>query len=42
MDMISFGPTLFGVHSPDEKMEIESIPKFWDLLTNILKNVPQK
>jgi dipeptidase D len=42
MDMISFGPTLFGVHSPDEKMEIDSIPKFWDLLTNILKNVPQK
>jgi dipeptidase D len=42
MDMISFGPTLFGVHSPDEKMEIASIPKFWDLLTNILKNVPQK
>jgi dipeptidase D len=42
MDMISFGPTLFGVHSPDEKMEIASIPNFWDLLTNILKNVPQK
>jgi dipeptidase D len=42
MDMISFGPTLFGVHSPDEKMEIDSIPKFWDLLTNILKNVPRK
>ncbi len=42
MDMISFGPTMFGVHSPDEKMEIDSIPKFWDFLTNILKNVPQK
>jgi dipeptidase D len=42
MDMISFGPTLFGVHSPDEKMEIASIPNFWELLTNILKNVPQK
>jgi dipeptidase D len=42
MDMISFGPTMFGVHSPDEKMEINSIPKFWDFLTNILKNVPQK
>jgi len=41
-DMISFGPTLFGVHSPDKKMEIDSIPKFWDLLVNILKNVPQK
>jgi dipeptidase D len=42
MDMISFGPTMFGVHSPDEKMEIDSIPKFWEFLINILKNVPQK
>jgi dipeptidase D len=42
MDMISFGPTMFGVHSPDEKMEIKSVPKFWDFLVNILKDVPQK
>jgi dipeptidase D len=42
MDMISFGPTMFGVHSPDEKLEIASLPKFWDFLTNILTNVPQK
>jgi dipeptidase D len=33
---------MFGVHSPDEKMEIKSVPKFWDFLVNILKDVPQK
>jgi len=42
MDMISFGPTMYGVHSPDEKLEIAAVPKFWDLLVNILKNVPSK
>jgi len=42
MDMVSFGPTLFDVHSPDERMEIASIPKFWELLTNILRNIPKK
>lgn len=39
MDMISFGPTLRGVHSPAEKIEIASVQKFWDLLLEILKNV---
>jgi dipeptidase D len=39
MDMISFGPTLLGVHSPDERLEIDSVPKFWDFLLEILKNV---
>lgn len=42
MDMVSFGPTLFDVHSPDERMEIKSVPGFWNLLVNILKNIPQK
>jgi dipeptidase D len=42
MDMISFGPTMFGVHSPDEKLEVAAVPKFWDLLVNVLKNVPSK
>ena len=42
MDMISFGPTMYGVHSPDEKLEVAAVPKFWDLLVNILKNVPSK
>ena len=36
LDMISFGPTLRGVHSPDEKIEIESVEKFWKFLTKLL------
>ncbi|MGD8868281.1 MAG: aminoacyl-histidine dipeptidase [Gemmatimonadales bacterium] len=39
MDMISFGPTLEGVHSPDEKIYIESVEKYWKFLLAILKNV---
>ena len=39
MDMISFGPTLEGVHSPDEKIHIDTVPKFWGFLLGILKNV---
>jgi dipeptidase D len=39
MDMVSFGPTLEGVHSPDEKIYIDTVPKFWKFLTGILKNV---
>ncbi|MGD2153361.1 MAG: aminoacyl-histidine dipeptidase [Gemmatimonadales bacterium] len=39
MDMISFGPTLEAVHSPDEKMHIDTVEKFWDFLVAILKNV---
>lgn len=42
MDMLSFGPTMFDVHSPSERLEIKSVPGFWDLLTNILKNIPKK
>ena len=38
MDMISFGPTLEGVHSPDEKIFIDTVPKFWAFLLGILKN----
>jgi dipeptidase D len=40
MDMISFGPTLRGVHSPDERIEIESVQLFWDLLVSVLRNIP--
>lgn len=36
LDMISFGPTLRGVHSPTERIEIESVGKFWDLLLAVL------
>jgi dipeptidase D len=41
-DMISFGPTIRMPHSPDEKVHIESVGKFWDFLVETLKNVPQK
>lgn len=36
LDMVSFGPTLRGVHSPDEKIEIASVEKFWTFLTALL------
>ena len=39
MDMVSFGPTLEGVHSPDEKIHIDTVPMFWEFLLSILKNV---
>jgi dipeptidase D len=39
LDMISFGPTMYGVHSPDEKLQIDTVPKFWNLLANVLKNI---
>lgn len=39
MDMISFGPTLRGVHSPDEKVEIKTVEMWWRHLTDILEKV---
>ena len=42
MDMVSFGPTIRGAHSPDEKASISSIQKFWKFLLEILKNIPKK
>jgi dipeptidase D len=39
MDMISFGPTLRGVHSPDERINIESVDLFWKLLVEVLKTI---
>jgi dipeptidase D len=41
-DMISFGPTIRFPHSPDEKVNIESVSKFWDFLVETLKNIPAK
>ena len=41
-DMISFGPTIRSPHSPDERVNIESVEKFWDYLVETLKNVPKK
>jgi dipeptidase D len=40
--MISFGPTIRGAHSPDERIDIASNVKFWDLLLEVLKNIPEK
>ena len=37
MDMISFGPTIQNAHSPDEKVNVETVSKFYDLLKGILK-----
>ncbi|MFJ1424761.1 aminoacyl-histidine dipeptidase [Capnocytophaga canimorsus] len=42
MEMISFGPTIKGAHSPDEKVNIKSVQKFWKYLLEILKNIPQR
>lgn len=39
MDMISFGPTLRGVHSPDEKVEIKTVEMWWKHLVDILEHV---
>jgi dipeptidase D len=41
LDMISFGPTIKGAHSPDEKLEIESVNKFWKLLISVLTEIPE-
>lgn len=40
MDMISFGPTIHGAHSPDERASISSSQKFWKFLLEILENIP--
>ena len=42
MDMISFGPTIHGAHSPDERASISSSQKFWKFLLEILANIPVK
>jgi dipeptidase D len=41
-DMISFGPTIRFPHSPDEKVNIETVHKFWDFLVATLENIPEK
>jgi len=42
LDMISFGPTMRHPHSPDEKVNIATVQKFWDFLVETLKNAPVK
>ena len=42
MDMISFGPTIKGAHSPDERANITSAQKYWKFVLEILENIPVK
>ena len=39
MDTLSFGPTIRSPHSPDERMNIHTVQKFWDFLLQLLKNI---
>lgn len=39
LDMVSFGPTIRGAHSPDERISIETVDKFWKLLVEVLENI---
>ena len=41
LDMISFGPTIRGAHSPDERASISSSQKYWKFLLEVLKNIPE-
>ena len=41
-DMVSFGPTIEHPHSPVERVNIESVGKFFDFLVEVLKNIPKK
>ncbi|MEZ4829631.1 MAG: aminoacyl-histidine dipeptidase [Bacteroidia bacterium] len=41
MEMISFGPNIRGAHSPDEKVQISSVQKYWGFLLETLKKIPQ-
>lgn len=42
MEMVSFGPTIKGAHSPEERVSITSVLKFWGYLLDILKAIPTK
>lgn len=42
MDMISYGPTIKGAHSPDERLHIKTVKKFWDLTIEVLMNIPEE
>lgn len=42
VDMVSIGPTIRGAHSPDERAEIASVQKFWDLLKAVLADISEK
>ncbi|MGO1245900.1 MAG: aminoacyl-histidine dipeptidase [Oceanisphaera sp.] len=40
-DMVSFGPTIQGAHSPDERVHIEAVSRFWQLLVRVLRQIPE-
>ncbi len=40
LDMISFGPTIKGAHTPEERIEIDTVTKFWEFLLKLLENAP--
>lgn len=42
MDMISFGPTIRGAHSPDERVSVNSVQKYWKFVTEVLNNIPKQ
>jgi dipeptidase D len=42
IDMISFGPTIRGAHTPEEMINIETTVMFWDLLKDVIANIPLK
>lgn len=42
MDMVSYGPTIKGAHSPDERINIETVRKFWEMTLEILKRIPEE
>ena len=42
LDMISFGPNISGAHSPDEKVEVKSVEKYWSCLLEVLQAIPVK
>lgn len=42
IDMISFGPTIRGAHTPEEMIEIKTAQMFWDLLIDVIGNIPMK
>jgi dipeptidase D len=42
LDMISIGPTMTDVHSPNERLNIPSVAKWWDFLVKLLENIPDK
>ncbi|MCO6461831.1 MAG: aminoacyl-histidine dipeptidase [Saprospiraceae bacterium] len=42
MEMVSFGPTIYGAHSPEERVNVPSVQKFWGFLLEILKKIPAK